>query len=105
MKLTEVYLWHGKQMVKVDNAYNSWKNSLHQISQGSVLGPLIFNIFLYDLFCFLEGFRLASYVGDTTHYNNKKPNDLIMKETDHFSKFIFHWFYFNYIKMNRGKGH
>ena len=93
MKLIKMYLRNGKQMVKVVNADNLWKKkNLYCIPQGSILGPLIFNIFLYDLFCFLEGFEVASYVCDTIH-NDKKAKNSIIKEIEHFSKVLFHWFY------------
>ena len=47
-------------------------------SQGSVLGPLIFNIFLCDLFFFPE--EVASYPDDTISYSANKTNHLVIKE-------------------------
>ena len=41
--------------VRIGNAYSSWKETFYCIPQASILGPLMFNIFLYDLFQFLEG--------------------------------------------------
>ena len=46
--------------------------NFYGIPQGSILGPLIFNIFLCDLFYFLEGVSVASYADDTTPYSSKK---------------------------------
>ena len=57
-----------KRRVKVGNAYISWKEFFYGIPQGSILGPLIFKIFLWDLFYFLEGVAVASYADDTTSY-------------------------------------
>ena len=61
--------------------------NFYGIPQGSIHGPLIFNIFLYDLFYFLEGGAVASYADDTTPYNVNK-NDLVIKEIEHFPKFF-----------------
>ena len=98
MKLIQQYLSHRKQSVKVGNAYSSWKEIFYGIPQGSVLGPLIFNIFLCDLFNFLEGVAVASYADDTTPYTANKTNDLVIKEIEHFSKVLFKWFDFNCMK-------
>ena len=55
-----------KQRVKVGNAYSSWREFFYGIQQGSILGPLIFNIFFCHLFCFLKAVAVASYADDTT---------------------------------------
>ena len=80
------------------------------VPQESILGPLILNIFLCDLFHFLEGVTVASYADDTTHYCASKTNDLVIKGTEHLSKVLFKWTLFNYtlfnyVKINSGKSH
>ena len=44
-----------------------------------MLGLLLFNIHLYDLFYFLEDLDIASYADDTTIYsvNTKKSQSLV----------------------------
>ena len=105
VKLIQQYLSNRKQRVKVGNAYSSWKDIFYGIPQGSILGPLIFNIFLCDLFYFLEGVAVASYADDTTPYTANKTNDLVIKEIEHFSEVLFKWFDFNYMKINCEKSH
>ena len=105
VKLIQQYLSNRKQMVKVVNAYSSWKEIFHGIPQGSILGPFIFNIFLCDLFYFLEGVAVVSYADDTTPYTANKTNDLVIKEIERFSEVLFKWFDFNYMKINSGKSH
>ena len=41
-------------------------------SEGSILGPLLFNIFLYDIFLSLQKCDLANYAGDSTLYASNK---------------------------------
>ena len=58
------------------------EKSFYGVLHGSVLGPIIFNIFWRDLFYFLEGFvvvTVASYADDTIPYNANKTNDLVIK--------------------------
>ena len=64
-------------MVKVGNAYSSWKEIFYRISQGSILCPLIF---ICNLLYFLQGVAVASYADDTTPYSANKTNDLVIKE-------------------------
>ena len=105
VKLIQQYLSNRKQRVKVGNAYSSWKDIFYGIPQGSILGPLIFNIFLCDLFYFLKGVSVASYANDTTPYTGNKTNDLVIKEIEHFSEVLFKWFDFNCMKISSGKSH
>ena len=59
---------------------------------------VIFNIFLCDLFDFLEVFAVDSYADDNTSSSASKTNDLIIKEIDHFSEIFLKWFDFNYME-------
>ena len=78
---------------------------LFGIPQRSIVGLLIFNIFLCHLVYFLEGVAVASYADDTTPYTANKTNDLVIKEIEHFSEVLFKWFDFNYMKIYSGKSH
>ena len=55
-----------KQRVKMNEEFSLWSDIEYGAPQGSILGPLLFNIHLCDLFYFLEGIDIASYANDTT---------------------------------------
>ena len=75
------------------------------IHEGSIMGPVIFNIFLCDLFYFLDGVTVASYADITTPSSVDKTKDLVIKEMEHFSKFLFQRFNFQGMEISSGKNH
>ena len=46
------YLSNRKQRVKINNTFSSWTDLIQGVPQGSVLGPLLFNIYLNDIYFF-----------------------------------------------------
>ena len=67
VRLIHSYLTGRKQRVKIDHFYSSGKEILFDVPQGSILGPLLFNVFVCDLFDFIEKYvNTGSYAHDTT---------------------------------------
>ena len=54
------YLTGRKQRVKINSSFSSYLDIFHSVPQGSILGPLLFNIFLCDLFLFVEEVDIMS---------------------------------------------
>ena len=52
LKFIHSYLKERKQRTKVGSYYSMWKSIKLGVLQGSILGPLLFNIFLNDIFYF-----------------------------------------------------
>ena len=60
--IIEDYFSDRQQRVK---EYSSWNYISRGIAQGSILGPLIFNIFINDLLFIVKRCKLSSYADDT----------------------------------------
>ena len=105
LKLIHSYLSERKQRTKINASYSSWHDILSGVPQGSILGPLLFNIFLCDMFLMLENADFASYADDNTPYttgeNIKEVVTKLKKET----LSLFKWFSDNQMKANPDKCH
>ena len=99
------YLSNRKQRVKVNDAYSSWKDIFYGIPQGSIPGPLLFNIHLCDLFYFLEDLGIASYADDTTIYTVNEEKESVISALEPSSSLPFGWFNNNFMKANSDKSH
>ena len=69
IKQRENYLTGRFQRTKVNNSYSSWSEIKAGVPQGSILGPLIFDVFLNDLFLNPEETFLSNYADDNTLYS------------------------------------
>ena len=62
IKLVSSFLSSRKYRTKINSHFNKWKHLIIAVTQGSVLGPLIFNICMCDLFLFMSESNVANYV-------------------------------------------
>ena len=105
LKLLNDYLSHRKQRVEINDFFSSWDEILFGVPQGSILGPLLFNIFICDMFYFLEDYDIANYADDSTPYSAKQNNQLVIKYLEESSSILFKWLIENSMKINTEKSH
>ena len=99
------YLRERKQRVKIDNTYSNWEEIIFGVPQGSILGPLLFNIHLCDLFFIVKDIDIASYADDNTPYTCLDNSQLVIEKLEAVAKDILKWFDNNAMKANAEKCH
>ena len=104
LKLINSYMSNRWQRTKIGKSFSSWSALLKGVPQGSVLGPILLNIYLNDLFYFLHC-NICNFADDTTPYVCGKNLDVFMQQLEQQSNIALKWFEDNNIKMNVNKCH
>ena len=102
-RLMASYLSNRTQRVKIGSVVSSWAEIMKGVPQGSILGPLIFNIFINDIFYFITQCKLYNYADDNTvSYWHREINTLkriLEKE----GLTLIDWFDSNHMQANPDK--
>ena len=66
------YLKRRKQEVKINDTESLFRILLSRVPQGSILGPILFNIFINDLLVIINEAKLANFADDNAIYAAKR---------------------------------
>ena len=75
------------------------------VFQGSILGPLYFNIYINDLFLFSEDFLMSNYADDNSPYEFNYTPEEVITQLEEDANVLISWFKNNYLKPNPDKWH
>ena len=88
------------QTTKVNGSFSSRFELKYGVHQGSILGPLLFNLFLNDMFYFIKDTKMAD---DNTLYTIKNNIEDLLKTLENETSLILDWFRMNDMKPNDDK--
>ena len=94
-----------RQRGKISHTYSSCNEILFGVPEGSILSPLLFNIFLCDLFLFVLDNDIANYADDNTPHATNKHLKTVLKDLEQGSGTLLKWFTDNLLKGNPEKFH
>lgn len=102
-KLIASYLTNRKQRIKIGIERSSWRETVKGVPQGSGLGPLIFNIFINDIFEFIKKCKILNYADDNTIYTFNHNANTVITMLQHDCKVAVKWFQDNFMQANPSK--
>ena len=97
------YLSKRYQRVKIESAFSSYLEILRGVPQGSILGPILFNIFINDLIFFIQETEVCNFADDTTIYSCSLNYKGAARKLSNDTYIVLNWFKVNTMVANPGK--
>ena len=97
------YLSNRKQRTKVNSSYSDWNEIIRSIPQWSILSPLLFDLFINDLFLFLGRTNICNFADGNSIYRSDSVLEIILEDLQHDMKILLNWFKINSMKPNPKK--
>ena len=105
LKLMQNYLCNRQQRISINGSFSDWTEVITGVAKGSILGPLLFNIFLNDIFMFISKCNLCNYADNNTLYSTGKDLNRIRRNLEMEFMILHQWFHENHMTLNPRKCH
>lgn len=101
--LIKDYLNNRVQTVKYKGFYSKFENVKIGVPQGTILGPLLFLIYINDIFSVVDKKYLLSYADDTAVRCSGDKWDEVQKDMNNMLKIVSNWLINNQLTLNVDK--
>ena len=101
--LVKSYLSNRNQCVKLGSFTSQFDTIFKGVPQGSILGPVLFNVFINDIFMFVKKSNLDNYADDNTLSATDRKIENVIESLTHDSNKLLDWFHINQMQANPEK--
>ena len=102
-KWFQPFLCQRLQYTRIKESESSLNTISHGVPQGSVLGPLLFILYINDMHNSVNNCKIHHFVDDTTLLLTNSSLKKINKQVNHDPSLICHWLRANKISLNTSK--
>ena len=99
------YLSERKQRTKINSSFSTWHDIFVGVPQGSNLGPLLFNIYINDIFYIIKDVNIANFADDNSPFIFNKSITEVLNLLEEDSNKLYSWYELNCLKPNADKYH
>ena len=103
LKLFYNYLKQRKQTVSINGEMSDYMDILAGVPQGSILGPILFNIFINDLMQVFTHTELSNFADDNSLSKAGSSVEPVIADLEHDSQIAIEWFTENKLIANPDK--
>jgi ribonuclease P/MRP protein subunit RPP40 len=100
VELLKSYVENRTQRLKLGSNTSKWEDIFKGVPQGSILGPLMFNVFINNMFYFVHNSDLYNYADDNTLSYEHTDCSTLKSVLEKDSETLIKWFDDNSMKAN-----